>query len=86
MFYILISNNDNVKVLVALLLNGVVGVPVPQRRHYGRGPPRRRGGYYRPPPQQSSSSNYFNTILPLKVAGGVGLAAGFGLSQVLNGK
>ena len=79
MFYILISNNDNVKVLVALLLNGVVGVPVP-RRHYGRG----RGGYYRP--QQSQQSNYFNTILPLKVAGGVGLAGGFALSQVLNGK
>ena len=75
------SNNENVKVLVALLLNGAVGVPVPRRR-YGRG----RGGYYRPPPRQSSSSNYFNTILPLKVAGGVGLAAGFGLSQVLNGK
>ena len=37
-------------------------------------------------PQTQQSSNYDNTVLPLKVAGGVGLAAGFGLSQVLNGK
>jgi len=72
-------------VLVALLLNGVVGVPVPRRR-YGRGRGRGRGGYYRPAPQQAASSNYFNPVLPLNVAGGVGIATGFGISQLLNGK
>lgn len=87
-----------------MLINCVVGVPVPQRYRGGRGRGRGRGGwrhvvlsqlltfhfhlctgYYRPPPP-ANNNNYFNTVLPLKVAGGVGLAAGFGLSQVLNGK
>ena len=58
--------------------------PSPQRRRGHRG--RHHGGYYggyNGYSQNTGGSNYFNTILPLKVAGGVGLAAGYGLSQVL---
>ena len=68
------------QVAMCLLLDQVCSAPSP-RRYRGRG--RGRGGYYRPYTQQATGSNYFNTVLPLKVAGGVGLAAGFGLSQVL---
>jgi len=78
------------KVVLSLVLEHASSAP---RRHGGRG--RHHGGYYnsysysRPTygynsySRPSNNNNYFNTVLPLKVAGGVGLAAGFGLSQVL---
>jgi len=67
---------------LCLILELVHAAPAPQRR---RRPPPRHRGRGPPPPRYSATNNYVDNILPLKVAGGVGLAAGYGLATVLNG-
>jgi len=68
---------------LCLIVELVYSAPAPQRRR--RPPPPYRGRGPPPPPRYSSTNNYVDNVLPLKVAGGVGLAAGFGIAQVLNG-
>ena len=74
------------QIAVLVLVDQVRSGPAPQRRRGRRPPPRGYGGYYGRPPPPRNNNNYVDNILPLKVAGGVGLAGGFALSQFLNGK
>jgi len=55
--------------------------PSPHRRSYHHH--HYSSSYNRP---SSNTNNYFNTILPLKVAGGLGVVGGLALAQALNGK
>merc|ERR1719474_175700 len=64
---------------LCLLLEHANMAPSPHRRRYHH---RHHSGYYSQP---SNSNTYLNTIVPLKVAGGVGLVGGLALAQVLNG-
>ena len=74
------------QIAVLVLVDQVRSGPAPQRRRGRRPPPRGYGGYYGRPPPPRNNNNFVDNILPLKVAGGVGLAGGFALSQFLNGK
>jgi len=64
------------------MVTELLSSPAPQRRRYGYGRPPPRG----PPPRYGQSANTgFNlgSLVPYKVAGLAGGAAGFGLAQVL---